>query len=88
MNYITTTDLRTKTSKLKDSLKRGESTYLLHRSRVIGVVEPYEQKEVIATAEKLKKFVSLFPKGPKVSYKKRKEIYLKHLKEKYGKSLS
>jgi len=43
MNYISTTDLRTKSAKLRDSLKKGESIFLLHRSKVIGVFEPYTE---------------------------------------------
>ncbi len=88
MNYVSTTDLRKKSSVLRDSLRRGENTYLVHRSKVIGVVEPYEKVEKIATLEKLKEVVSLFSTGKNISYKKRKEIYSKHLKEKYGKGIS
>ncbi len=88
MNYISTTDLRTKSAKLRDSLKKGESIFLLHRSKVIGVFEPYIEDIKIATPEKLKKISSLFSTGRKYSYKKRRDLYLKHIEEKYGKSLS
>ncbi len=88
MNYMSATDLRTKASKLKDSLKRGESTYLLHRSKIIGIVEPYEDKAVTATRAKLEAFISAFPVEKHISYKERKRIYLKHLMEKYGKGIS
>lgn len=89
MNYITTTELRTKASKLKDSLQKGESTYILHRSKIIGVIEPYESKDKIFTLEKFKQFQKAFPPSKvQYSYSEREKIYLKHLKEKYGKSIS
>ncbi len=88
MNYLNTSDLRKKTLVLRDSLKRGESVYLLHRSKVIGIVEPYEQEPKVATLAQLRKVVALLSTGKKISYTKRKEIYLKHLTDKYGKDIS
>jgi len=88
MNYISTTDLRNKTAKLKDSLKKGESTYLVHRSKIIGVVEPYKDSVKTATLEKLKKVVSLLSTGKHITYEEREKIYREHLKEKYGKGIS
>lgn len=40
MNYITTTDLRTKSTELVDSLKNGRSVSLIHRSQVVGKIVP------------------------------------------------
>lgn len=88
MNYISTTELRKKSSVLRDSLRRGENTYIVHRSKVIGVVEPYIEKEKTATLKQLKEFVTSLSVKTPVSYKKRKNLYQKHLKEKYGKNIS
>ena len=71
-----------------DSLKKGQKTFLLHRFKVIGVVEPYDEKEVISNEKNLKNFIEAFHTGTNNSYKKRKEIFQKHLEEKYGKNIS
>ena len=88
MDYISTTELRTKASKLRDSLAHGKSTYLVHRSNIVGVVEPYNTEEKVVSEEQLKDLVATFSSGKKYSYKEREELYAKHLKEKYGKSIS
>ena len=87
MNYLSTTDLRTKSAKLRDSLKKGKRTFLLHRSKVIGVVEPYERKEFVSTEKNLKKFIESFHTGKNYSYKKRNEMFQKHLEGKYGENI-
>ncbi len=89
MDYITTTDLRTKASKLKDSLERGESTFVLHRSRIIGVFEPYESNNNTFSLKQLSKLhKSISPSKIQYTYKEREKIYAKHLKEKYGQGIS
>lgn len=88
MDYITTTDLRTKSSQLVDSLKKGKSVELIHRSRVIGKIEPakaepklFDAKEFIRLRKKLGLFEDL-------SDREREARYRKHLEAKYGKNLS
>lgn len=88
MNYISTTELRTKAQQLRDSLSRGESVYLFHRSKVIGVVEPYEDNKVVATSTQLKRFSVKYRPKKLVSREDRKKVLLKHLEEKYGKRVS
>ncbi len=88
MNYISTTELRKKASVLKDSLRRGESVYLLHRSKVIGVVEPYIQEDKPATLKQLRKFISAFSSKDHIPDSQRRELYQAHLEDKYGKSVS
>lgn len=86
MRYITTTDLRTKSSQLVNILKKGGSVSLIHRSKVIGKIQP-EQEPKPFDAKKFKKLV----KGlnlPKTTYAQREKIYRKHLMEKYGQGLS
>lgn len=85
MDYITTTDLRTRSSKLIEALKMGSSVKLIHRSQVVAEIKPYKEgKPFDAVAfEKTIKSLNL----PKTSYKERDRIYRKHLEEKYGKSV-
>lgn len=89
MNYISTTELRKKSSTLRDSLKRGENTYILHRSKVIGVVEPYEESNKTFSLKQLSKLHKAIPPS-KVQYthREREKIYAKHLRKKYGQSVS
>jgi len=39
MDYITTTELRTKTKQLVKALEAGKSVLLLHRSKKIGILQ-------------------------------------------------
>lgn len=89
MNYITTTDLRTKSSELIEALKKGNSVSLIHRSKIVGEIKPKKQarpltQKDILQLKKLAKELNL----PKLSYKERERRYRKHLMEKYGKGLS
>ena len=38
--FITTTELRTKTKWLVDTLKEGKKVYLIHRSKVVATITP------------------------------------------------
>lgn len=89
MNYITTTQLRTKSSQLVDSLSKGNTVSLIHRSRVIGEIKPKKEvkpltKTDIDELKRLARALNL----PKTSYRQREKIYRKHLMEKYGKGIS
>lgn len=89
MNYITTTELRTKSKQLIKALDEGKTVKLIHRSKVVGVVKPETDvpimtKESIEVIKKAAQKLNL----PKISYKERKKIYRKHLMEKYGKGIS
>ena len=89
MDYITTTELRYKASKLKDSLKAGKSTYIVHRSTVIGVIAPTHNKEyVTVNAKTLKSLIDKLATGRGISFERAKSQYVKHLKNKYGKNIS
>lgn len=89
MEYITTTNLRTKSSQLVDSLKKGTPVSLIHRSQIIGTIQPAKKKTVAITDIKaLKKFLeSIRPLKP-TTQKERERIYRQHLMKKYGQSLS
>lgn len=89
MNYLTTTELRTKSSQLIEVLKKGGSVSLIHRSKLVGEIIPKKEvktltKEDIKVLKKLAKELNL----PKTSYKERERRYRKHLMEKYGQGLS
>ena len=89
MDYITTTNLRTQSSELIDTLKKGGVVSLIHRSKVVGVIKPKKTpkaltKKDIDQLKKLADDLSL----PKISYEERKKIYTKHLVDRYGKGLS
>lgn len=88
MQYITTTQLRTKSSQLVKALENGEHVELIHRSKVIGEIKPRYDKKPL-TKEDIKKLKKLANKLnlPKLNYKEREKIYRKHLEEKYGKDL-
>ncbi|MEK7186349.1 MAG: hypothetical protein AAB675_03215 [Patescibacteria group bacterium] len=90
MNYISTTDLRTQSSQLVNSLKQGKKLSLVHRSRIIGEISPVKSN---VKSFDVKKFLELkklakVQNAPKISYKERERIYRKHLMEKYGKGIS
>lgn len=89
MDYITTTDLRTKSSQLVSDLKKGSKISLIHRSRIIGVIKPEKEPRALTKSDiihlkKLARDLNL----PKTSYEEREKIYRKHLEDKYGKGLS
>lgn len=89
MQYITTTELRTKSKKLVEVLQEGQSIDLIHRSKLVGKINPvYDAKPL--TEEGIKRIIKAAKKLnlPKLSYKERERIYRKHLMEKYGQGLS
>ena len=88
MKYLSVTDLRKKSSVLKDASKKGENLYIVHRSKIIGIFEPYVDQSKVATRKNLDAFFDAFPIKKNLSYEKRKSIYKTHLLEKYGKGLS
>ncbi len=87
MDYITTTNLRTQSSELVDTLKKGGTVSLIHRSKVVGVIKPAVPEGRPFDAEKLKKLVQNL-NLPKTTYEEREKIYRAHLEKKYGKGLS
>jgi len=87
MNYITTTQLRTMSSKLINSLLRGEKVNLVHRSKLVGVIKPEIQKTKIFNAKRFLKNTRKIHL-PILDDKKIEKRYREHLNEKYGKSIS
>lgn len=88
MQYITTTDLRTKSSELVNSLSRGEIVSLVHRSKIIGEIKPKKDLKPLTKDDiQQLKNLALELNLPKISYKQREKIYRKHIMEKYGQDL-
>ena len=87
MNYLTTTQLRTKSSDLVDMLLAGESVELIHRSKVIGEVNPKKAEGKVFNAKKMLELAKKM-NLPKLSYKERERRYRQHLERKYGKGIS
>lgn len=86
MDSITTTHLRTQSSELINTLKKGGTVSLIHRSKVVGIIKPKKEIKPFNAKEfkKLAKSLNL----PKTTYAQREKIYRKHLMEKYGKGIS
>ncbi|HUD45025.1 MAG TPA: hypothetical protein VMR41_05760 [Patescibacteria group bacterium] len=89
MDYITTTNLRTQSSELVNTLKKGGVVSLIHHSKIVGVIKPKKEpkiltKTAITQLRKLAEDLSL----QKISYEEREKIYRDHLMDKYGKDLS
>lgn len=90
MQYITTTQLRTKSTSLIESLLRGEEVELIHRSKVIGKIQPKKEEHGPLTAKDIEDIQNAAEslKLPKLSYGEREGRYRKYLLKRYGKGLS
>ena len=88
MNYITTTDLRTQSSQVIDSLKRGKKVSLVHRSKVVGEIVPVKTETKLFDLRKFRKIIKTHKAKENINPENRERIYRQHLKEKYGKSIS
>jgi len=86
MNYITTTQLRTRSTSLVAMLMAGEQVNLIHRSKIVGTIEPKEKDEKILTREDVEKLYSAISilNLPRTTKSQRKQTYLKHIMQKYG----
>jgi len=90
MNYITSTELRTKTTELVEKLEAGEEVRLLHRSKVLGTIRPeHMDKKPLKTIEDTQKFFkdmrAIAKKVGKYTKSQRDVNYKKHMETKYGK---
>lgn len=87
MEYITTTGLRTQSPQLVDTLRKGGTVSLVHRSKIVGVIRPAQDKPKKFDVSKFKKLIQDL-NLPKTTYVERERIYRKHLMKKYGKNIS
>jgi hypothetical protein len=88
MDYISTTQLRTKSKELINTLKRGKKVKLVHRSQVIGEITP--DLEFGSKPFNVKKFQAAIKalNLPKTTHQEREKNYRRHLEKKYGKPVS
>jgi hypothetical protein len=89
MDYITTTELRTKTKELVNTLKDGGSVSLIHRSEIIGIFKPAPktQQSKPFDPDKFLAAIKDIKPNPLVPRSQRDIVYRKRLEEKYGKDL-
>lgn len=88
MDYITTTDLRTESSKLVGALQLGKKVSLIHRSQIVGEIIPVQKKTHTFDLKKFREYIKESSSGDSLSDKQRELLYKRHLKQKYGKGLS
>jgi len=88
MNYISVTELRTKSTELVDSLLAGRSVDLLYRSRVVGKVMPIVLEEKTEKKYLFSQLVRDLAPKKKINREEREAIYRNHLVKKYGGSIS
>lgn len=84
MQYITTTDLRTKSPELVALLKRNSTVTLIHRSKIVGVIKPAEITYKPLDVKKFKQFLKDSQPKKLIPRNQREQIYHKYLKQKYG----
>ena len=84
MEYITTTELRTKSPELIKALRKGKTITLLHRSEVVGDIKPAKHKAKPFDVKKFKKLIEALDLPP-TTPAQREKIYREHLEKKYGK---
>lgn len=88
MQYITFTQLRTKSSKLAKSLEEGEEVKLIRRSEVIARVIPErETKEKIIHVKKLEAKIQKL-NLPRLTFKEIDRRYRIAMMKKHGQGLS
>lgn len=87
MNLITTTELRTKTSKLVESLLRGEEVDLIHRSKIVATIKPKEmQKTKRIDSKKLQEKIDKL-NLPSLTLKETDRRYRIAMMQKHGQGL-
>lgn len=83
--YFTTTELRTRAAELVKVLKGGGRISLVHRSRVIGEIEPtLREAPPIKDIKAFKAFLDSIRPKKLIPRKDRERIYRERLKARYG----
>lgn len=87
MDSITTTNLRTQSSELVDTLKKGGVVSLIHRSKIIGKVIPDTNTELkTINAKKLETKINKL-RLPSLTLKEIDRRYRIEMEKKHGKGL-
>ena len=85
MDYITTTDLRTKSSDLVNSLKNGMAVSLIHRSKIVGTIIPKSNMQTkTISVKKLEEKIERL-NLPRLSLKEIDRRYRLAMMKKHGK---
>lgn len=87
MQFITATELRTKSKDLFAALEEGKVVNLIHKSKVVGEIKPKKSKVKVFNAKRMKRIVEKM-NLELLSYKERERRYRKHIMKKYGQGLS
>ncbi|GAB4218618.1 MAG: hypothetical protein Fur009_0180 [Candidatus Microgenomates bacterium] len=86
---INSTGLRYQTSRVVNYLKEGGSFYLVHRSSIIGKIEPSDNEELKTfDVDKFLKIVEKLNLKENLTERQIKTRYLNYLKKRYAKNLS
>lgn len=80
MNYLTTTELRTKSAQLIDFLKRDIDVTLIYRSKIIGRILPQTGDLGLKDLKGFKDLLRKLTPQKLVGPEKRGEIYRRHLR--------
>lgn len=88
MEYITTTELRTKSPALVKALNDGKKVSLVHRSKVVGVIKPLKYVPKVFNAEKFKEALRALRPAKPISQSQGEKNYREHMMKKYGKYIS
>lgn len=86
MNYITTTELRTKSSELVNFLLSGGEVDLIHRSKIIATIQPKMSKTKVFNARRFKEIVGKL-NLPYLTDKEIEKRYREAMIKKHGKYL-
>ena len=84
---MTTTNLRTKTTQLVNALKKNSRISLIHRSKIVAIIQPIQVAGKPFDARLFAHYLKEIKLVP-TSHKQRKMIYQAHLNKKYGKNIS
>jgi hypothetical protein len=87
MQFITTTELRTKSKELIKLLQEGRSVDLIHRSKVVGEIKPKIQDPKPFNPERFAKIVDKL-NFPPLTLRQIETRYRKAMKKKHGQNLS
>lgn len=90
MYTITTTQLRTQTTRLVNLLRQGQEVSLIHRSRLVGRVMPQQKQPKVFKRFDARRMAELVEQLnlPQLSRAEMERNYRDHMIKKYGKHLS
>ena len=89
MNTVSTTQIRTKISKVVKDLSRGEEFTLIHRSEIVGSIIPkkYKKNKIIDSKRFASTLKSLEP-SKKMTHKQLMKMYEHYMMYRHGPRLS